>query len=149
MNYHGNKVTINSYNHTIIALSPTSMFLSLSLLHHTGLIGTWLTLTVHKLMLNFPVFQSIHLLKRRTSTVTFCALYQISMHHLLFGKFYLTTPLWIESIRDELHIAKSERRQEEWKWRNTKITIFKELYRQAKNKVSMLEHTVKCKSYTE
>ena len=62
-------------NHTIIAISPTSMFQSLSLLPHTGLLGTWLTLTIHHLMLNFPVFQSFHLLKRRTSSVTLCALY--------------------------------------------------------------------------
>ena len=41
-----------------------------------------------------------------------------------------------ESIRDKLLIAKSERRQAERKWRNTKLTIFKDLYRQAKHKVS-------------
>ena len=38
---------------------------------------------------------------------------------------------WFESIRDELFIAKRERRQAERKWRNTKLTIFKDLYRQA------------------
>ena len=48
-------------NLTIIALNPTSMLLSLSLLPYTGLLGTWLTLTVHHLFLNFPVFQSFHL----------------------------------------------------------------------------------------
>ena len=42
---------------------------------------------------------------------------------------------WFESIRDELLIAKRERRQAERKWRNTKLTIFKDLYRQAKRKV--------------
>ena len=62
-------------NQTIIALNPTSMFQSLNLLPYTGLLGTWLTLTVHHLMLNFPVFQSFHLLKRQTSSVTLCALY--------------------------------------------------------------------------
>ena len=35
---------------------------------------------------------------------------------------------WFESIRDELLIAKRERRQAERKWRNTKLTIFKDLY---------------------
>ena len=35
------------------------------------------------------------------------------------------------------------------KWRNTKLTIFKELCRQAKHKVSILVHTAKCKFYTE
>ena len=33
---------------------------------------------------------------------------------------------WFESIRDELFIAKRERRQAERKWRNTKLTIFKD-----------------------
>ena len=56
---------------------------------------------------------------------------------------------WFESIRDELFIAKRERRQAETKWRNTKLTIFKDLYRQAKHKVSKLVHTAKCISYTE
>ena len=59
------------------------------------------------------------------------------------------SPPWFQSIRDQLFIAKRERRQAEWKWRNTKITIFKDLYRQAKHKVSKLVHTAKCKSYTE
>ena len=62
-------------NQTIIALNPTSMFQSLSLLPYTGLLGTLLTLTAHHLLLNFPVFQSFHLLKRQTSSVTFCELY--------------------------------------------------------------------------
>ena len=35
---------------------------------------------------------------------------------------------WFESIRGELFIAKRERRQA---WRNTKLTISKDLYRQA------------------
>ena len=56
---------------------------------------------------------------------------------------------WFESIREELFIAKRERRQAERKWRNTKLTIFKDLYRQAKHKVSKLVHTDKCKFYTE
>ena len=57
---------------------------------------------------------------------------------------------WFESIRDELFIAKRERRQAESKWRNTMLTTnFKDLYRQAKHKVSKLVHTAKCKFYTE
>ena len=39
--------------------------------------------------------------------------------------------------------------QAERKWRNTKLTIFKDLYRQAKYKVSKLVHSAKCKFYTE
>ena len=56
---------------------------------------------------------------------------------------------WFESIRDELFIAKRERRQAERKWRNTKLTIFKDLYGQAKHKVSKRVHSAKCKFYTE
>ena len=55
---------------------------------------------------------------------------------------------WFELIRDELFIAKRERCQAERKWRNTKLTIFKDFYRQAKHKVSKLVHTAKCKFYT-
>ena len=62
-------------NQTIIALNPTSIFKSLSLLPYAGLLGTLLTLTANHLLLNFPVFESFHLLKMQTSSVTFCALY--------------------------------------------------------------------------
>ena len=62
-------------NQTTIALNPTSIFQSLSLLPYTGLLGTLLTLTAQHLLLNFPVFQNFHLLKMQTSSVTFCALY--------------------------------------------------------------------------
>ena len=34
---------------------------------------------------------------------------------------------WFESIRDELFIAKEKRCQAERKWRNTKLSIFKDL----------------------
>ena len=56
---------------------------------------------------------------------------------------------WFESIRDDLFIAKRKRRQAERKWRNTKLTISKDLYRQAKHKVSKIVHTAKCKYYNE
>ena len=56
---------------------------------------------------------------------------------------------WFESIRYELSIAKRERRQAERKWRNTKLTIFKDLYRQAMHKASKLVHTAKCKYCTK
>ena len=62
-------------NQTIIALIPTSMFQFLSLLPYTGLLGSLLTLTANHLLLNIPVFQSFHLLKRQTSIVAFCAMY--------------------------------------------------------------------------
>ena len=50
---------------------------------------------------------------------------------------------WFESIRDELFISKRERRQAERKLRNIKLTIFKDLYGQAKHKVSKLVHSAK------
>ena len=56
---------------------------------------------------------------------------------------------WFESIRDDLFIVKRKKRQAERKSRNTKLTIFKDLYRQAKHKDSKLVHTAKCKFYTE
>ena len=61
-------------NQTIIALNPTSMLQSLSLLPYTGLLGTLLTLNAHHLLLNIPVLQSFQLLKRQTSCATICAL---------------------------------------------------------------------------
>ena len=52
--------------------------------------------------------------------------------------------IWFESIRDEIFIAKRKRRQAERKWKNTKLTIFKDMYRHAKHKVSKLVHSAKC-----
>ena len=72
---HKNLLLQTHLNQTIIALNPTSMFQSPSLLPYTGLLGTLLTLNAHHLLLNFPVFQSFHLLKRQTSSVTFCAVH--------------------------------------------------------------------------
>ena len=46
-------------------------------------------------------------------------------------------------------MAKRERRQAERKWRNAKLTIFKNLYRQAKHKVSKHVHTANRKFCTE
>ena len=43
-----------------------------STLHRT--VRNIATLTAHHLLLNFPVFQSYHLLKMQTSSVTICAL---------------------------------------------------------------------------
>ena len=46
-------------------------------------------------------------------------------------------------------MANRERRQAESKWRIAKSTIFKDLYRQAKHKVSKLVHTDKCNLFIE
>ena len=61
----------------------------------------------------------------------------------------LNSSLWFESMRDDLFKAKREIRQAEIKLRNTKLTIFKDLYRQARHKVSKLLHTAKCQFYAE
>ena len=55
---------------------------------------------------------------------------------------------WFKSIRDDLFRAKREICQADRKWRNTKLTIFNYLHRQAKHKVSKLVHSAKCKLYT-
>ena len=70
-----NLLLLTHLNQTIIALNPLSMFQSLTLLPCTALLGTLLTLTAHHLLLSIPFFQSFYLLKRQTSSVTFCALY--------------------------------------------------------------------------
>ena len=56
---------------------------------------------------------------------------------------------WLESIRYELLLAKRKRRQALRKWRNTKLTILKALYRLEKHKVSRLVHTAMCTFCTE
>ena len=71
---HKNLLVQTHLNQTIIALNPTSMFQSLSLLPYIGMLETWLRLIIHHLLLNFPVLQRFHLLKRRTSSVTLCTL---------------------------------------------------------------------------
>ena len=136
-------------NQTIIALNPTSMFHFLSILPYTGLLGTLLTLTAHHLLLNFPVFK----LSSVENANQFCDFLRtvLDKHAPPSLRKVIThsSSPWFESIRDELFIAKRERRQAERKWRNTKLAIFKDLYRQAKHKVSILVHTAKCKFYTE
>ena len=108
-------------------------------------VRTMATLTVHHLLLNFPVYQF--------SSVEKANQYCDFMRTILdkhapnsLRKKQITTPPWFESIRDELLIAKRERCQAE---RNTKLTILKNLYRQEKHKISKLVHLAKCKFYTE
>ena len=45
---------------------------------------------------------------------------------------------WFDSIIDELLMAKRERRQAERKWRSTKLTILKDLFRQASTRFQNL-----------
>ena len=63
---HKNLLLQTHLNQTIIASIPTSTFRSPSLLPYAGLLGTWITLTAHLLLLNFPVFHCFNLLKRQT-----------------------------------------------------------------------------------
>ena len=128
-------------NQTIIALTATSMFQSPSPLPNTGLLVTLLTLTAHHLVFicwrGKPFCDSLR-------TV-------LDMHAPSSLRKFIThnSSPWFESIRDELYMAKIEKRQAERKWRNTKLTIFKDLYIQASHKVSKLVHTAKCKFYNE
>ena len=117
---------------------------------YAGLLGTLLKLTAHHLLVNFLVFQSFHLLKNANQFCDFLRTV-IDKHAPPSLRKVIThnSSPWFESIRDDLFIAKRKRRQAERKWRNTKLTIFKDLYRQAKHKVSKLVHTAKCKFYTE
>ena len=99
------------------------------------------------LLLNFPVFSSVE------NANQFCDFLRtvIDKHVPPSLRKVIThnSSPWFESIRDDLFIAKRKRRQAERKWRNTRLTIFKDLYRQAKHKVSKLVHSAKCKFYTE
>ena len=106
-------------------------------------------MTVHHLLLNILVFQSFHLLKRRINTMTLRTVLDRHVPHSLQKVINHSSSPWFDSIRDKLFRAKRERRQAERKWRNTKLTIFKDLYGQAKHKVSKLVHSAKCKFYTE
>ena len=69
-----------------------------------------------------------HLLKRRTSSVTFSHCTRSACIPSLRKVITHNSSPWFESIRDELSIAKRERRQAERKWSYTKLTISKDLY---------------------
>ena len=81
--------------------------------------------------------------------MTFCALLDKHAPPSLLKVITHNSSPWFESISDELFMAKREKRQAERKWRNAKLTIFNDLYRQANHKVSKLVHTAKCKFYAE
>ena len=124
------------------------MFQSLSLLPQTRLLGTWLTLAVHHLLLNIPVLHCFHLSKRRTSTATLRTVLDKHAPPSLRKVINHNSSPWCESIRVELFNVRRDRRQAERKWKNTKLTIFEELYKHANHKVSKLVHTAKCNLYT-
>ena len=126
------------------------MFQSLILLPNTWQLGTCLTLTVHHLLLNYPVHQSSSV-ERRTGTVTFYAMYWIIMHPLLRWEIYISQLLSMVSVHKRWSFyIKRERRQAGRNWKNTKLTIFKLTIctdRQSKRCRNL--HTAKCKFYTE
>ena len=107
-------------NHAIIASNPTSTFQSTSQIPHTGLLVTWLTLTVHHLLLHFPVFQTFD--EKSNQYSDFLRTILVINHN--------SSPLCV-SIRDEHFKAKSDRRQAERKFWNIELGIFKDLYRKA------------------
>ena len=141
---HKNLLLQTHLNQTIIALSPTSMFQSLSL-PYTLYRTVWNIAKIDR-----PTFIAEISGDSEFSSVEyanqFCDFLRtvIDKHAPPFLRKVITHNLspWFESIRDDLFIA-------ERKWRNTKLTIFKDLYRQAKHKVSKLVHSAKCKFYTE
>ena len=144
---HKNLLSQTHLNQTIIALSPTSMFRSIDLLPYTRLLGTLLTLTFIAELSSVSEFSSVE------NANQFCDFLctVLDKHAPPFPRKVIThnSSAWFDSIRDELFITKRERGQAERKWRSTKLTIFKDLYRQAKHKVSKLVHTARCIFYTE
>ena len=136
-------------NHTIFALSPTSMFQSKPS-------------TLYRTVRNIDNIDRPSFIAELSSVSEFSSVENSNKFCDFLGTVidkhappslekvitHSSSP-WFESIRDDLFIAKRKRRQAERKLRNTKLTIFKDLYRQAKHKVSKLVHSAKCKFYTE
>ena len=134
-------------NQTTIALNPTSIFQSLCLIQDCRNIANIDRPSFIAELSSVSEFSSVE------NANQFCDfLHTVLDKHAppsLRKVITHSSSPWFESIRDEHFIAKRERRQAERKWRNTKLTIFKDLYGQAKHKVSKLVHTAKCKFYTE
>ena len=133
-------------NQTTIALSPTSMFQTLCLLPYTVLVN------IDRPLINAEL-SSVSEFSSVEKANQFCDFLRtvLDKHASPSLQNVIThnSSPWFESIRDDRFIAKIERRQTERKWRNTKFTIFKDLYRHARHKVSKLVHTAKCMFYTE
>ena len=77
------------------------MFQSLSLPAYTGLLGTWLTLTVHHSMLNFPV------LKSSCFDVTYACWYRTVVPTLLSMEPFHTISKVIKPFSNLKHILKN------------------------------------------
>ena len=141
-----NLLLLTHLNQTIIALNPNLTFQSLSLIPYTRPVRHMANIDGHHSS-GASEFSSVEKANK------FCDFLRtvLDKHAPPSLRKVIThsSSPWFESIRDELFIAKRERRQAERKWRNTKLTVFKDLYGQAKHKVSKLVHTAKCKFYTE
>ena len=138
-------------NQTIIALNPSSMFQSPSQ-----------SPTLYRTVRNIANFDRPSIIAEHSNVSEFLSVVKAnqlcdflrdvqdkhSPPSLLKVITRNSSPLFV-SIMDELYIAKRQRRKAEIKWRNTMLTIFKDLYRQAKHKVSKLAHTAKSKFSTE
>ena len=137
-------------NQTIIALNPTSMFQSLSLIPYTGLERNIANIERPSFIAELYSVSEFSSVVKANQYCDFLrtVLDKHAPPTLRKVVTHSSTP-WLESIREELFIDKRERRQAERKWRNTKLTIFKDLYRQVRYNVSKLVHTAKCKFYTE
>ena len=96
-------------NQTIIALNPTSMFQSLS--HCRPSFNAELS-SVSEFLSAKKAYQFCDSLRTVLDKHAPPSLQKVINHN--------SSP-WFESIRDELSIAISERRQVEWKWRNTQL----------------------------
>ena len=137
-------------NQTTIALNPTSIFQSLSLLPYYRTVRNITNIDRPSFIAELSSVSEFSSVENANQFCDFLrtVLDKHAPPSLRKVITHSSSP-WLESIRDELFIAKRERRQAERKWGNTKLAIFKDLYGQAKHKVSILVHTAKCKFYTE
>ena len=119
-------------NQTTIALNPTSIFQSLSLLIQETLYRNVRNIANIDRPSFIAELSSVSEFSSVENANQFCDFLRtvLDKHAPPSLRKVIThcSSPWFESIIDELFIAKRERRQAERKWRNTKLTIFKDLY---------------------
>ena len=119
----------DSLYQTIIALNPTSTFLSLSLLPYTGLLWNMANIDRPPIIAELTSVSEFSSVEKVNQLCDF--LRTVVDKHVppsLRKVINHNSSPWFESIKDELFIAKGERRQAESKWRNTKLPIFEDLH---------------------
>ena len=99
---HKNLLLQTHLNQTIIALNPTSMLQSSSLLPNTGQLGTWQAFTVRNLLLNFPVYQFSSVEKANQYCDFLRTVLDKHAPPSLRKVVNHNSSPWFESIRDEL-----------------------------------------------